>query len=158
TSAPARASASDEARPMPEAPPVTSATRFESSPISGGCLQAGMGEVPIELACPAEGRARLKIAAVDLHDWLHLAEITGGEDLVRLLEIAIDECRFEHRHTRLAQELDHALARDAVEEGAVGRGRHHHAVPGHEDVRGRRLGDIAEEVRNESIGEAAAPG
>src|SRR5690348_8203473 len=100
---------------MPDAPPVTSAMRFARSAISGGHLQTGMGEIPIELARPSEERARLQIAVVDLHDRLHLAEIAGGEDLVRLLEVAVDERRLEHRHAGLAQQLDHALARDAVE-------------------------------------------
>src|SRR5579871_2386042 len=112
---------------MPEAPPVTSAIRLLRSLISGGHLQAGMGEIPIELAGPAEERAWLQVAVVDLHNRLNLAEIAGGEDLIRLLEVAIEERRLEHRHARLAQELDHALARDAIEEGAVGGRRQDHA-------------------------------
>src|SRR5256885_12356917 len=109
-------------------------------------MSSAVCEVPVELACLAIQWTRLQRALVDADDRHQLRIVAGGEDLIRVLEIRIAKRAFDNWHACIAQQLDGAMTRDTAEERAV-RGRSiDHPVLGEEDIRGGKLGDIAEHV------------
>ena len=59
-----------------------------------------------------------------------------------------------HLDAGAAQELDHALAGDAIEESAVRHRRVNDAILGIEDVGDSELGNLAERIKEDGIIEA----
>src|ERR1700722_18540229 len=78
-------------------------------------------EIPIEFSRPRIERPRLKLPVVDADDGCDLGEIAAREDLVGVLEVLIAQGRLDHGDAIAAQQVDHPLPGDAVEEGAVRR-------------------------------------
>src|SRR5262245_18502087 len=109
-------------------------------------------KIPIKFARLAIERTGLQRAAVDAHDRHDLGIVAGGKNLVRAFEIGVAQARLHHGHAGVAQELDRALACDAVEERAVRLRRIDDAVAAQKDVGGGKLGDIAEHVAYDAVG------
>src|SRR5581483_11445527 len=78
-------------------------------------------KVPIEFSRPRIEPAGREQTVVDPDDRRDLGEIAGRENLVGGLEILVTQGLLDYGDAVAAQQIDHALARDAVEEGAVRR-------------------------------------
>src|SRR6266508_6946371 len=130
-------------------------TRFSLNRGSDRLRASGVRILPVELSRLAVARSGLQRALADAHRRHQLGIVAGREDFVRDLEILVAHRGLDHAGAGRAQERDHPLPRDAVEEGAVRGRREHHAVLGHEDVGSRELRDIAEEIAEDAIVEAA---
>jgi hypothetical protein len=93
-----------------------------------------MRKVPIEFSRFAVEQARLQFARVDANHGRDFGKIAGGEDLVGGEEIRVAQRLLDHDDAIGAKQADHALARDAVEEGAVRHRREDDAVFRHEHI------------------------
>src|SRR5882724_11340307 len=111
---------------------------------------SAVGEVPVQLAGAVVERPRLQRAVVDPDDRRDLGEIAAGEDLVRALKIWIFQRLLDDGNAIGAQQIDHPLPGDAVEESPVRRRRKDYAVLRHEDVRVAEFRDVAEHVEHQA--------
>src|SRR3984957_18112664 len=115
---------------------------------------SAVGKVPVQIPGPAVERARLQRAVVDPDNRRDLGEIAAGKDLVGAEKINVAQGGFDNGDAIAAQQIDHPLPRDAVEERAVRHRRIDHAILRHEHVCVSELGDIAEQVEQQAIVEA----
>ena len=88
-------------------------------------------EIPIQLPGTRIVGAGRELPVVDTDHRRDLGEITGRKDLVRGEEIGIAQRGLYHRDAFAAQEVDHPLPGNAVQEGAVRTQacRQHHLSP-----------------------------
>ena len=114
-----------------------------------------MRKRPIKIAGLAVEWPHRQRALVDPGRRRNLGVVPGRKYLVRAFEIRVAQARLDHRDAGAAQQIDDALARDAIEERPVRRRREHGAIPRHEDIGCGELRDIAEHVADEAIVEAA---
>ena len=132
-----------------------------SSPaVTAGCVRMrldrlGLRVVEIELARAAIDRARLEVALLEARDRQHLGVVAGGEHLVAAFEILDRDVALLRLDAVVAQQLQHALARDAVEERAVRLRRHRDAVLHDEDVGAGEFRDEAVGAEHDGVVEAA---
>src|SRR3546814_7345750 len=87
---------------------------------------------------------------VDVH---HLAVVAGGKHFVGLFDIGARQRAFLHVDAVGAQQRQHALARDAVQESAVVGGRGNDAVLGEPQVGGGELGKLDVAAGQDGVGE-----
>ena len=113
-----------------------------------------MGEVPVKLTRPAIKWARLDRAIVNPDHRRDFGEIAAREDFIGALEIWKAQRFLYHRNAVGAQQLDHALAGDAIKERSVRRRRVDDIVLRHEYVRIAEFRDIAQQVEHQAIGKA----
>ena len=113
------------------------------------------GELEVERARLLIDMPGLIVALLDPGDRQHLAVVAGREHLVGVQDVRLGQRRLLDLGAGLAQQPDHALAGDAVEEGAVAGRRHGDAVLGDPQVGGRELGDVGRGVERDRVVEAA---
>src|ERR1700722_3972241 len=115
---------------------------------------SSVGKVPVQLPGPAVERARPQRAVVDVGTRRDLGEIAARETLVGAEEISIAQGGLNDGDAIAAQQIDHPLPRDAVEERAVRHRRIDHTILRHEHVCISELDDIAEQVDQQPVVEA----
>src|SRR5215471_7630899 len=132
--------------------PASISRRAYTSPISPsptmptGALVArsGMRIVPIQFACLAIERSGLQRSILDAIHRHHFRIVAGRKNLVGGLDVAIVQRSLDDADPGIAQQLDDALTRNAVEKCAIRRRREHDAVLADEDIGRRKLRDVAE--------------
>src|SRR5579883_2443327 len=85
-----------------------------------GLQPCALGVLEIDLARLAVDGARLEVAILDARAGEHLGVVARREHLVRREHLGEGDAPLLPLDPRLAQELDDALAGDAVEEAAIG--------------------------------------
>ena len=79
-----------------------------------------MRPIPVKLPRPADERTVFEDAVVEAEDRHDLGNIAGAEDFVSRPEILDRQRLLVHRNAVSAQQADHPLAGDAVQERSPG--------------------------------------
>src|SRR5690606_40824763 len=98
---------------------------------------------PMVIACQAIDRSEKQISILDTGQRQNLSVVAGLEDLVGFQEVLPGQGTFIDRNTGLAQQLDHPLARNPIEEAAIGHRRVGGTVLSKPDIGSGELGYIA---------------
>ena len=106
----------------------------------------GKGE--IHFPGPGVQGPRLQVSFTEFCTRGDLVIITGPENLVDVFKFFESDRALMHRHTRILEQLNNALAGDAVQESAVHGGGMNFTIPGHEQICIGEFRDVALGVQN----------
>src|SRR5262249_41134767 len=117
--------------------------------------RSGMRIVPIQFACLAIERSGLQRSILDAVYRHHFRVVAGRKNLVGSLDVAVAQRGLDDPDPGLAQQLDDSLARNAVEKSAI-RGRcEHDAILADKDIGRRKLRDVAEQIKHDTVAKSA---
>src|SRR3984885_5076701 len=115
---------------------------------------SGVRERPIKFSSLGVDRAERKNTVADASHWNHLGIVSSRENLICFFKVLISESFLDHVHAILAQQPNYSLTGNASQEGSVRNRREHDTILRHEDIRGRKFGDVAEHIAHNRIVEA----
>src|SRR5207249_4570546 len=110
-----------------------------------------MRKLPIKFASFSIEGTKGKRAVADADHRNDLGIIASRENLICCLEVLVRKSFLHYSYSAFAKKPHHALPGDACEECSVRKGCEYHAIFSHEDVRCRKLRNIAQHVTDNSI-------
>src|SRR5690606_30883873 len=110
-----------------------------------------VGPFPIESTGTFGQRSIFQLAIIETDNRNNLAHIARGEDFVCLAEVFNFQYGFMNGNACVAQQIDDALASDAIEERAISGGSEHLAAADYENVRSCSFSVFATIVGHQSV-------